>query len=83
MPGTTPRLWRGVLAGFLVFLMLVGFQPSPVDQPIQGQLTAFLRVIHALGAPAWINYGFIEAVANVALFVPLGALATVACRASS
>lgn len=71
----TPRLPPAVLAGFLAFLALVGFWPSPVDQPVQKQLAAFLVLIHILGAPAWIDYGFVEAAANVALFVPLGVLA--------
>jgi VanZ family protein len=73
-----PRLWRTVLASFLACLALVGFWPSPVDQPVQRPIAGFLLAIHALGAPAWIGYGFIEASANVALFVPLGVLATLA-----
>lgn len=74
----TPRIWRIVLAGFLGFLALVGFWPSPVDQPVRGQVAGFIWVIHAMGVPAWISYGFIEAAANVALFVPLGAVAALA-----
>lgn len=70
--------WRGVLAGFLAVLALVGFWPSPVDQPVQGQIAGFLFLIHSLGVPAWIGYGFVEASANVALFVPLGVLAALA-----
>jgi glycopeptide antibiotics resistance protein len=49
-----------------------------VDQPVQRQIVEFLLLIHVLGAPAWIGYGFIEASANVALFVPLGVVATLA-----
>ncbi|MDI3213086.1 VanZ family protein [Arthrobacter sp. AL12] len=74
----TPTTWRGVLTGFLAVLALVGFWPSPVDQPVQGQLAVFLFLIHALGVPPWIGYGFVEATANVALFVPLGFLAALA-----
>ena len=73
-----PQTWRVVLAGFLAVLALIGFWPSPVDQPVQGQVAGFLFLIHALGVPAWVGYGFIEASANVALFVPLGALAALA-----
>ncbi|WP_354348726.1 VanZ family protein [Pseudarthrobacter sp. PvP090] len=73
-----PRLWRGVLAGFLAVLSLVGFWPSPVDRPVQGQIARFLSFIHAHGAPAWIDYGFVEASANVALFVPLGVMTALA-----
>ena len=71
-----PQAWRAVLAGFLAFLALVGFWPSPLDQPVQGQVAGFIFFIHALGVPTWIGYGFIEAAANVALFVPLGVVAT-------
>ena len=79
MSATAPsHAWRAVLAGFLSFLALVGFWPSPVDQPVQGQIAGFLFLIHSLGVPAWIGYGFVEASANVALFVPLGILAALA-----
>lgn len=74
----TPQAWAGVLAGFLAALALVGFWPSPVDQPIQGEIAGFLFLIHKLGVPAWIGYWFIEASANVVLFVPLGVLAALA-----
>ena len=74
----TPRKWRIVLGSFLTFLALVGFWPSPVDQPVQGQIAGFLVLIHTLGVPAWIGYGFVEASANVTLFVPLGVLAALA-----
>ncbi|MCB5291198.1 VanZ family protein [Arthrobacter sp. SO3] len=74
----TPRTWRAALAGFLAVLALVGFWPSPVDQPVQGEIAGFLSLIHSLGVPGWIGYGFIEASANVALFVPLGVVATLA-----
>ncbi|WP_156372463.1 VanZ family protein [Arthrobacter sp. Leaf337] len=62
----------------LVPLALVAFWPSPVDQPVQDHLAVFLFVIHALGIPGWVNYAFVEATANVLLFVPLGAVASLA-----
>ena len=74
----TPKVWRNILAGFLAVLALVGFWPSPVDQPVQGQIAGFLFLIHALGAPAWLGYRFIEASANVILFIPLGVMAALA-----
>lgn len=55
-----------------VLLMLVAFWPTPVDQPVSGQLASILQSIHRLGVPGWVNYAFVEASANVALFVPLG-----------
>ena len=73
-----PGVWRAVLALMMAFLAIVGFWPSPVDKPIQGQLTAFLFFLHGHGMPDWINYGFVEASANVAMFVPVGILAFLA-----
>jgi glycopeptide antibiotics resistance protein len=71
-----PRFWQAILASMLVPLALVAFWPSPVDQPVQGELAGFLIVIHALGMPGWVNYSFIEATANVLLFVPVGVLSS-------
>ncbi|MGN7147491.1 VanZ family protein [Arthrobacter sp. SAFR-179] len=56
----------------LIPLALVAYWPSPVDQPISGQLTAVLHFLHGHGIPGWFNYQFVEAVANVVLFVPVG-----------
>ncbi|MGK3649153.1 VanZ family protein [Pseudarthrobacter enclensis] len=53
-------------------LALVAFWPTPVDQPVSGQLTSVLQFFHRHGVPGWVNYTFVEASANVALFVPLG-----------
>ncbi|MCY1236080.1 VanZ like family protein [compost metagenome] len=74
-----PLLWQTVLAAMLVPLALVAFWPSPVDKPIQGELAGFLILIHALGIPRWVNYSFIEATANIVLFVPVGVVASQAC----
>ncbi|MBE4717485.1 VanZ family protein [Pseudarthrobacter sp. AB1] len=62
----------------LVPLALVAFWPSPVDQPLQGQLTSVLKFLHTHGIPAWFNYHFVEASANVALFIPVGSVAALA-----
>lgn len=62
----------------LVPLALVAFWPSPVDEPVQGQLASVLKFLHAHGIPAWFNYKFVEASANVVLFIPLGAVAAMA-----
>lgn len=73
-----PPLWRAALVAMLVPLALVGFWPSPVDQPLQGEIAAALDFLHAHGIPGWINYRFVEASANVALFVPVGIVASFA-----
>ncbi|WP_459790715.1 VanZ family protein [Arthrobacter sp. AD-310] len=56
----------------LCFLALVAFWPSPVDEPVRGQLADLLNSLHERGVPRWFNYKFIEASCNVALFVPFG-----------
>ena len=71
-----PRLWRWILVAMLIPLAFIAFWPSPVDQPIQGDLGRVLRYLHAHGVPRWFNYKFVEAAANVALFVPLGTVAS-------
>lgn len=73
-----PPIWQLVLAGMLVLLALVAFWPSPVDQPVQGLLSDTLDFLHRRGIPRWFNYKFIEASANVALFVPLGFVSALA-----
>ncbi|MGM9473818.1 VanZ family protein [Pseudarthrobacter sp. YS3] len=72
------KLWRTVLLAMLIPLAVVAFWPSPIDQPLQGQITSLLRFLHARGVPGWFNYQFVEASANVVLFIPLGAVASLA-----
>jgi glycopeptide antibiotics resistance protein len=73
-----PQLWRKVFAAFLAISACIGFWPSPVDKPVQGELFAVLEFLHHHGIPAWFNYAFVEAAANVLLFVPIGIVATLA-----
>lgn len=56
----------------LIPLALVAFWPSPIDKPVSGELTAVLRFLHRQDIPGWFSYKFIEAAANVVLFVPVG-----------
>ena len=72
------KLWRGVLAAMLAPLGLIAFWPSPVDEPVQGELASILSFLHTHGIPRWFNYKFVEAAANVALFIPLGVVASLA-----
>ncbi|WP_142117455.1 VanZ family protein [Arthrobacter sp. SLBN-122] len=62
----------------LVPQALVAFWPSPIDQPVQGHLASALALLHQHGLPAWVNYTFVEAAANVLLFVPLGIVSSLA-----
>lgn len=77
------RLWRLVLIAMLMLLALIAFWPTPVDQPLQGQLAVVLNFLHRHGIPAWFNYRFVEASANVALFVPLGFVSALAFQKKS
>lgn len=70
------RIYIWLLGLYLGLLCLIGFWPTPVDQPFAGALGKLLHVLHELGVPGWINYGVVEFSANVALFVPLGMLMT-------
>lgn len=72
------RIWQTVLATMLIPLALIAFWPAPVDQPIQGLLVEVLEFLHRRGIPHWLDYKFVEASANVALFVPLGLVAVLA-----
>jgi VanZ family protein len=69
------RHWRTVLAAYFLILAAIGFWPTPVDRPVQGDLFATLFWLHAHGVPTWFGYKFVEASANVLLFIPVGALA--------
>lgn len=73
-----PRLWRVILVTMLVPLAFVAFWPTPVDQPVQGQLAAILHFLQRHGFPRWFNYNFVEAAANVALFIPVGFVSSLA-----
>ena len=62
----------------LIPLAFVAYWPTPIDQPVQGDLARILRFLHTHGIPRWVDYKFVEASANVALFVPLGFVASLA-----
>ncbi|WP_258806265.1 VanZ family protein [Pseudarthrobacter sp. NS4] len=62
----------------MVPLALIAFWPSPVDEPIQGLLARILRFLHRNGIPDWFSYRFVEASANVALFIPIGFVSSLA-----
>ncbi|XAS66660.1 VanZ family protein [Micrococcaceae bacterium Sec5.7] len=72
------RAWRWFLGLYFGLLALVGFWPTPVDTPAQGALADVLSFLHVRGIPLWFNYGFVEAAANVMLFVPVGFTAAMA-----
>jgi hypothetical protein len=51
---------------------------EPVNDPVQGELSAPLKFLHNRGIPGWFNYSLVEAGADVVLFVPVGTAATLA-----
>jgi len=73
-----PHLWHWFLAAIFIPMALIAFWPSPVDQPFQSQLADVLSFLHTHGIPQWFNYKFLEAAANVLLFVPFGVVASLA-----
>ncbi|WP_411374109.1 VanZ family protein [Arthrobacter sp. MPF02] len=70
--------WQVMLFVMLVAVAFVAFWPNPIDQPVQGQLAAMLNVVHRHGIPHWFDYNFVEASANVALFIPIGVVSALA-----
>lgn len=67
-------LHRWILLLYLVILTFIAFWPSPVDKPVASDLAVLLDFLHRRGVPEWLNYGFVEAFANVLLFAPAGLL---------
>ena len=72
------RLWRLVLAATFIPLAFIAFWPTPIDRPVSGQLACLLQFLYRHGAPKWFDYNFVEAIANMALFVPIGSVSTFA-----
>ncbi|MFJ7748553.1 VanZ family protein [Arthrobacter sp. NPDC097144] len=57
---------------YIGMLALVVLWPSPVDESSGGTLKAILAKLHGMGVPGWVNYSFVENLANVLMFVPFG-----------
>ncbi|MEV8147996.1 VanZ family protein [Arthrobacter sp. NPDC080073] len=72
------RRWS--LVGYFVVLAFIAFWPTPVDKPAAGDLAVLLDLLHRNGIPEWINYGFVEASANILLFAPAGLLLALTLR---
>jgi VanZ family protein len=63
-----------LLALYLGALAMVAAWPSPVDRAANRWLRSMLADWHSNGVPGWVNYAFVEAASNVALFIPFGVL---------
>jgi VanZ family protein len=70
--------WGWILATYFAGLAVIGYWPTPVDEPASDALDVLFRWLHRRGAPDWFNYKLLEAGANVLLFVPVGALSVAA-----
>ncbi|GGE99360.1 VanZ family protein [Mycetocola zhadangensis] len=73
---TPPRLRRiAALAAvaYAIALALIAFWPTPVDQPIERPIHRAVDWSQSHGAEV-VTYPFIESMANVALFIPVGFL---------
>ncbi|MEE2524683.1 VanZ family protein [Pseudarthrobacter sp. J75] len=68
---------RAWLPAVLLLLAIVALSPEPVDRPVQGGLAAVIAQLQSMGLPTWVDYWFVEAAANILLFVPVGAAASV------
>ncbi|MDJ0313993.1 VanZ family protein [Arthrobacter sp. H35-D1] len=79
MTPTNRRLHRislCLMAAYLVALVLIVFWPTPVDRPAAGSLNHFIAWIHRRSVPTFIGYGKIEFSANIAMFIPMGIIAS-------
>jgi VanZ like family len=72
------RVVLALFAGYVGLGLTILLWPTPVDRGIRGNLGDTLDRLHSIGIPAFVNYAFVEASANVAMFVPLGILLTLA-----
>lgn len=70
--------WGWILVTYFAVLAVIGYWPTPVDEPASDALNALFAWLHQHGAPRWFNYKLLEAGANVLLFVPVGALCVAA-----
>ena len=64
----------GLVVLVLFAIVVITFWPTPVDRPVHREIVDTLGRMHRRGVPWQVNYSVVEFSANVALFLPLGAL---------
>lgn len=74
------RVAGALLALFVVVVTLIVFWPGPPAPVGQSTLKDYLSEGKRHGLPSWITFAYIENLANVLMFVPLGLLASLALR---
>lgn len=72
------RLLRAISGVYVAAVLVITLWPSPqtTDAPLWAQ--AVLRALHALGVP--MSFWLLEALANVAMFLPFGVLGLLVTR---
>jgi glycopeptide antibiotics resistance protein len=74
---STPGLRRVAAVIGIVYaalLAVIAFQPMPVGRGAYPFIIRAVTRLRAAGAPDWVSYFAVEFVANILLFVPLGAI---------
>jgi glycopeptide antibiotics resistance protein len=59
---------------YVGFVLLVTLWPTTVDNGLDPYIERLLRKLWSKGVPTFVDYSFIEFVANIAFFVPVGFL---------
>jgi VanZ family protein len=59
-------------------VLLITLSPTPVDRPVRDLIDRVLIKLHENGLPGFINYGVVEFLANVGIFIPIGFFAAIA-----
>ena len=68
------RVPRFTLTGYVVVVLLITQWPLPPDPYGPGWVQSALAWLHDVGLPQAVDVPLVEALANVAMFVPLGLL---------
>jgi len=74
---STPALRRAAAViglAYAALLAVIAFQPMPVGRSAYPFIIRAVTRLQAAGAPDWVSYFTVEFVANIFLFVPLGAI---------
>lgn len=71
---TRERAVRAATAIYLVFVAVVTLTPQPAPGRPPAFVMQVLALLHQCGVPPWFGYDELEFSANIALFVPVGAL---------
>lgn len=66
------------LGVYLTLVMLVTMSPTPIDQGYAASIERVLGVLHRNGVPEWFGYSKLEFSANMAMFIPVGFLVSLA-----